>query len=229
MMVACGQPRTPPRRAGGAVTIEFFIVAAGVFIPLVLGVLQMGMLMMAKNTVNLAALSVARAGAASGGDAGEMRRAYASALAPLYASAALNANLTDVNYPAAMTATYARALIEVATPLTSYQVLNPTPASFRDFGVTRNGVRVIPVTGLDTSNGVGASSRQRRSDALLLKIQVRHCYRLVFPIIDRMIIGTLRRFNVNAGDQMCYAANGVPIQAQGVVRMTVPPRSNNFR
>jgi hypothetical protein len=87
----------------------------------------------------------------------------------------------------------------------------------------------IPVTGLEASNPVGTRSRQRRSDALLLKVQVRHCYPLAFPFIDTLVISWLRRTNINAADQVCYARNGVPIAAQSVVRMTVPPLATNFR
>jgi hypothetical protein len=222
-------------RQGGAATLEFYVAAFLVLIPLVMAVLQMGMFMIAKNTVNVAALSAARAGAASGGDASEMRRAYAAGLAPLYAGTGLSAiggTLGDVNggtdYAKVMTAAYGSAFADIALTLSSVRIMNPLRAAFDDFGVQRNGQKIIPVTGLETNNPIGGRSQQRRSDALLLKVQARHCYRMVMPFIDKAIIEVLRNMNLNAQDQLCYANNGVPINSQAVVRMTVPPIAANF-
>jgi hypothetical protein len=224
-------------RQRGAATIEFYVTAFLVLVPLLMAVMQMGMFMLAKNTVNLAALSVARAGAASGGDRGEMRRAYATALAPLYAARGLGAagggGLRDVsagNYAQVMGVAYASAMADISTTFSSFTSLNPTRASFQDFGVNRNGATVIPVYGLASSNPVGSRSQQRRSDALLLKVQVRHCYVMVFPIIDALVTGVLNSVSsgASATDRLCYARSGVPIVSQAVVRMTVPPVASNF-
>jgi TadE-like protein len=217
--------RVAARREGGAATLEFYVVSFFVLIPLMMAVLQLGMLMLAKNTVNLAALATARAGAATGGDRGEMRRAYAEAISPLFAATAMNGNLQDVgaaDFDLVASAAYGRALLGIGTEST-FRTLNPTPASFADFGVERNGVVRIPVTGLDASNPVGERSRQRRSDALLLKVEVRHCYRLIFPLIDDIILNV-----VGLRDPRCMLINAVPIVSHAVVRMTVPPVAGNF-
>src|SRR5205823_13888421 len=47
-------PRMP--RQGGQGTIEFYLMAAFVLIPLFMGILQLGLLVMAKNTLNVATL-----------------------------------------------------------------------------------------------------------------------------------------------------------------------------
>lgn len=218
--------RVAARRECGAATLEFYIIAFFVLIPLLMATLQLGMLMLAKNTVNLAALATARAGAATGGDRVAMQRAYTEALSPLYAATALNGDLQDVGtlgYDPLASGAYLRAAIDVGLTLSTFRTLNPVPASFQDFGVDRNNVRMIPVTGLETNNAVGSVSRQRRSDALLLKVEVRHCYKLVFPVIDDMIL-----WMIGWRDLRCMAANAVPIISHAVVRMTVPPIAGNF-
>lgn len=225
-------------RQRGAATVEFYVVAFFVLVPLLMAVLQMGMFMLAKNTVNLAALSVARAGAASGGDRSEMRRAYATALAPLYVAQGMRAmgsgglkDITASNYAQVMGAAYAGAMADIGLTLSSFTALNPTRDAFKDFGVTRNGATVIPVYGLAASNPVGSVSQQRRSDALLLKVQVRHCYVMVFPIINKIVAGVLNDYKnpaVPPADRLCYARDGVPLISQAVVRMTVPPLASNF-
>jgi Flp pilus assembly protein TadG len=219
--------RVAARREGGAATMEFYIIAFFVLIPLLMATLQLGMLMLAKNTVNLAALATARAGAATGGDRTVMGRAYTEALSPLYAATALTGDLEDVGslgYDVVASGAYAHAALDVGLTLSTFRTLNPVPASFQDFGVERNGVRIIPVTGLETNNAVGAVSRQRRSDALLLKVEVSHCYKLVFPVIDKMILWVVGLRNPGCA----LVNNGVPIVSHAVVRMTVPPVSTNF-
>lgn len=225
-------------RQRGAATVEFYLVAFFVLVPLLMAVMQMGMFMLAKNTVNLAALAVARAGAASGGDRSEMRRAYATALAPLYVAQGMRAvgsgglrDITASNYAQVMGAAYASALVDIGLTFSSFTALNPTKASFKDFGIARNGNTVIPVYGLATSNPVGSASQQRRSDALLLKVQVQHCYVMVFPIINKLVSEVLNDYtnpSIPVADRVCYARDGVPLISQAVVRMTVPPLDSNF-
>ncbi len=228
----------------GAATVEFYIVAFFAFIPLLMAILQLGMFMMAKNTVNTAALGVARAGGASGGDKTAMLNAFATGVMPLYASTGLKSvngsggdkEVTAGNYPMVYTLAMTRAMTEVRLPTNSITVLNPSAASFRDFGINRAGVgRIIPHTNLDIDrNVVGAASGQTRADALLLKIELRYCYEMVFPIIDAMITQTLRLTNTSPSDQACYGPNpftkrrGIPIRSQAVVRMTVPPVQGRF-
>ncbi len=222
----------------GAASVEFFVISLAVFIPLMMAVLQMGLFFIAKNTVNLATFAAARAGAATGGSQLEMRKAFLKAVSPLYVGAGLGAvggsgfkDVSSNNYAVVMGAAY----LAAATNLPPDQItkLNPTAASFRDFGITDpNGGsgRVIPVTNLLTDNRVGGSSQQTRADSLLLKVQIKHCYHMIFPVIDKMVSQTLLVLNPTASliDKGCYALDGIPIASQAVVRMTVPPLAGNF-
>lgn len=232
------------RRQRGATMVEFAIVSFLVLGPIILAILQLGLFMVAKNTVNTAALGVARAGAATGGDPAAMRGAFATGIVPLYAAsgmAALGADkeVTAGNYPVVYAAARERAFAATlkVSPVNRITVLNPTSAAFKDFGVKKPGVGiVIPHTNMDFEHDkVGAASGQTRSDALLLKIELRYCYAMVMPVIDDIIA----KINMNflSGDMLdnaCYAKSlidgrrGIPIKSQAVVRMTVAPVGKNF-
>lgn len=228
------RPRRPcpdRRRQRGQGTIEFQILGALVLIPLLLFVLQIGLLVMAKNTLNVATLGAARAGAASGGSHDAMNDALSIGLAPLYAGRAkqdTGVGMADVsagNYLQVMGAAVVRSKIDNAL-WRRITVLNPTTKSFADFGVARPGGNVIiPVTGVYNNMAVGANSGQTRADALLLKIEVRYCHSMDIPIIREIITGFLNGVFSGASveDRICYAADRMPLVSQAVVRMTVPP------
>lgn len=235
----------------GAATIEFYIVAFLVFIPMLMAVLQMGLFMVAKNTVNTAALNVARAGAASGASKTHMQAAFANGVLPLYAATGLSVlggsgakEISNANYPAVWGAAYARARAETSLPmLNRILLLNPTSKSFADFGVNKPGVgRIIPVSnmGID-KNSVGGSSGQTRAEALLLKVELHYCYAMAIPIIDDIVASTVALWLGMSGDGelmkdiACTVKNpvtgkrGIPIVSQAVVRITVPPVQANFK
>ncbi len=211
----------------GAATVEFYVVGFFVLIPLIMAIMQMGMYMVAKDTVNLAALAAARVGAA-GGTKSDMRNQFAKAIAPLYPTGATP--VTAGNYAIAMGSAYAKATVDAVNPVfTSISVLNPTQQSFNDFGIAgSNGSRVIPTTNLLTDTRVGAQSRQSRADALLLKVQVRYCYPMIFPVIDKLVTAMLLLAPGSASDAACYAADRVPIVAHAIVRITEPPLASNL-
>jgi len=222
-----------PARQRGAAAIEFQIISIMVLIPLLLGVLQLGLFMIAKNTLNVATLAAARAGAASGGSKAAMNHALVLGLTPLHVSTGKQkagvgmGDITPGNYALVIAGAYAES--KVATGLAGrITVLNPTPAAFEDFGIDRNGQKVIPVTSVFDNNTVGRNSRQTRADALLLKIEVRYCYAIEIKFIAGIINKVMNDPNLltndtSPEDRLCYAANRVPITSQAVVRMTVPP------
>jgi hypothetical protein len=212
----------------GAATIEFYVVGFFVLVPLIMAVMQMGMYMVAKDTVNLGVFAAARVGAA-GGSKADMRNQFAKSIAPLYPTSATP--VTVGNYTVAMGTAYARASIDALNPLfTSIAVLNPTTQSFNDFGIAGpNGTRVIPTTNILTDTRVGAQSRQSRADALLLKVEARYCYAMIFPVIDKLVTSTLALLSTSPSDLACYAANRVPIVSHAIVRITEPPLASNLR
>lgn len=246
--------RCPPMPAAcrqrGAASVEFYIVFITVLPLFLMAVLQTGMFFIAKNTVNLAAFAAARAGAASGGDPDQMKRAFAKALSGLYVAKGLRAaqstGLTDVssaNFETVISTSTLYAYGQATLPTDQINTLNPRRAAFADFGVpdpSGKAQKIIPVTNLLNDTAVGSSSRQTRADALLLKIEVRHCYEMVFPLIDIAVSETILKFplGIPAMDLLCYAKHptadgrlvyGVPVVSQAVVRMTVPPVDRHFK
>ncbi|MFT7722015.1 MAG: TadE/TadG family type IV pilus assembly protein [Roseateles sp.] len=169
---------------GGQSATEFLIVFP-LLIMLVLGVIQWGLLYQARAVLNHASLLAARAGAVHHGDKGEMKKALAAGLTPLFASEASMAG-----FVAART----KAFTEISVSnLASIDVLNPTAQAFTDFGQARldglgGGDREIPNDTLNFRNPApGASSGVSVQDANILHVRVSYCYRLIVPVVGRMI------------------------------------------
>jgi hypothetical protein len=207
----------------GAATVEFYIVALLVMIPMSMAILQLGVLYSGDRTVNHATFLAARAGAVNNGDRTAMLNYLAKGLVPLYARTDReidSGNLLRIAGPA-----LARARVDTLNPLrTRLTVLNPTTQSFRDFEESQFGVRQIPNDNLQYRRRTGAASRQTIQEANILKIRVDYCHDLDFPIIDRMIVATLRRFDANAFRQICYRGNRVAVSSIAIVHMQSPAR-----
>jgi len=177
--------RTLRRHARGQSATEFIVIFPALIF-LVFGVIQWGLVYQARATLNHAALLAARAGAVHNGSQAEMRKGLAAGLAPLFASEA-----TMNGYLAAR----AKAFTEVSVAkLATIAIVNPTPQAFNDFGQARlDGLgpasdREIPNDTLNYRNPApGASSGVSVQDANILHLRVTYCYRLVVPVVGRMI------------------------------------------
>lgn len=177
-----GYRRNRHRQRGQSATELIVIFPA--LVMLVFGILQTALLYQGRATLNYATMLAARAGAMHNGDVGAMRNALARGLAPLFAS-----------QPGA--AGYARALdkaaAETAGPaaLASIEILNPTRAAFADFGRARldggSGKELPNDTLAYRSSTPGATAHLSVQDANLLHVRVTYCFRLLVPVIDRML------------------------------------------
>lgn len=211
------------RGAAGAALVEFTVVALVALLPLSLAVLQVALLYVAKNTLNHATFLAARAGAVEHADRGTIQRALAKGLAPLYAHTDRDLDLGNVLVEGARA--YARAYADVLRPdRTRLRLLNPTAASFADFGRTRNGVVEIPLDAGQRQAEIGARSGQSLADATLLRLQVDRCHPLIVPLVDRLVVATLRRLDPDPFRQVCYASGSVAVTAHALVQMHTPPR-----
>ncbi len=177
---------TPPpsllRRAGGQAATEFIIVFP-MLVFLVFGVIQWGMIYQARATLNHAALLAARAGAVHNGKKADMEKALAAGITPLFASDA-----TMAGYAAAR----AKAFTEISVAkLAKIDIVNPTTQAMSDFGQTRldgTAGKEVPNDTLSYRNpAAGASSGVSIQDANILHIRVSYCYRLIVPVVGRMI------------------------------------------
>ncbi|WP_332878235.1 TadE family protein [Massilia sp. S19_KUP03_FR1] len=171
------------KRGRGQSTTEFLIIFP-LLIMLVFGIIQFALIYQARATLNHAALLAARAGALNNGDAGKMRTALASGLAPLFA--------TEPSMPGYVKAV-AKANFETvaAANMVKLDVLNPTRAALSDFGRPRLdglGGNELPSDTLSyRTTTPGSSSRISVQDANILHVRVSYCLRLIVPVMDRVI------------------------------------------
>jgi hypothetical protein len=171
--------------ARGATLVEFVIIFP-LAVLFVLGLLQTGFIYMAKLNLNHATFMAARMGAVHNANAGVMRAALVRGLSPFYQ------NSFDTNDTKRLATAWVKAEAANLNPLTraEIQVLNPSAASFRDFGVTdpKTGVSYIPNDNLEwRSNTVGGTSNQNLRDANLLKLRVVYGYELKIPLMAGII------------------------------------------
>jgi hypothetical protein len=215
-------------RMRGAASVEFYIVSLFVLIPFVMGILQIAVLYVGKNTLNHAVFMAARAAAMENGSDTVFRTALAKGLVPLYARKTdpiTNRNIVQVITPA-----ITKAGLDVVNPLrTRIAYLNPTRASFRDFEQRQNGVLQIPNDNLQfRPRTPGATSKQSIQEANLLKVRVDYCHELVFPLIDAAIVAILRRLDTDLFHQSCYRANRVPVSGRALLHMQSPARRSEM-
>jgi hypothetical protein len=213
--------RSPAASCSGAATVEFALVATLALLPFVLGILQVGLLYVARHTLHHATFLGARAGAVAHGDRDAMLRHVARGLTPMYVRSPRDVDAR--NAPTIVPAAYAAALADVRRPdRTRLTVLNPVPASFADFERVRSGVAEIP--NAFRYGAVGANSGQTLADANVLKIRVEHCAELVVPLVDRLLVALLRPFDPAPFSQACYADRRLPLVAYATVQMHSAPR-----
>lgn len=171
------------RRQRGQSATEFLVIFPALVL-LVFGILQTAFLYQGRATLNYATLLAARAGALHNGDVGAMRNALSRGLAPLFASEAT---------PAGFATALAKATAETASAsmLTSIEILNPTADALKDFGRDRldgtAGKELPNDTLAYRTSSAGASSKQSVQDANLLHVRVTYCFRLIVPVVDRML------------------------------------------
>jgi len=192
-------PLTTPGRQRGQSAVEFLIIFPGLIF-LVFGIIQWALIYQARSTLNHAAFLAARAGALNHGDRSAMTSGLAAGLTPLFASAA-----SETGYAEAR----ARAAADLALGTATLEVLNPTRQAMQDFGIARldGGPQLeIPNDTLTYRNTrPGGSSKISVQDANILHLRVTYCYRLIVPLINRIIYAA-----ANAG------TNGAALQTTGM-------------
>jgi Flp pilus assembly protein TadG len=172
------------------------LVVLPVLVLLLFGTIQLGLMYQARSTLNHATMLAARAGALHNGDHGAMRNALARGLTPLFASEA-----SATGYAEAL----AKASLETATAsnITRIEILNPTGPALADFGRTRldgEAGRELPNDTLHyRTTAAGSTSNISVQDANLLHVRVTYCYRLIVPVIDRMLHAAVNAVSTPTG------------------------------
>lgn len=207
-------------RQQGQAVIETVVVIAvfGVFL---LGLFQLILFYRAKSLVDYAALEAARSGAVHGAQMSAMKTGLARGLMPLYARSPDNG---------AALAAFARAELAANDPLESHiEVISPTRAAFADWKERQyDGVQAIPNDSLPyRTSAPGGRSGLTVQDANVLKIRVVYGYKMIVPVVDKIVIAAVRLSGGLSGQERLMLESGrLPIVAQAIVRMQSPVRDS---
>lgn len=199
-----GQCICNARRMTAQAIVEFLIVIP-VLILLIFGAIQIGLIYSAKTTLNYATFQAARLGAVNNATYSGMRRGLIRGLAPLYTNAPGLTPLSD-SIEAGIDSGGSRrdAVTEVDT-YTRIIRISPTSTQLKASGFAEfndDGILEIPNDSLmyRPSDKVDGASIQ---DANLLKIRVQYCYKLMVPLVNR-VIGSLSELNNQRTNQQIY-------------------------
>jgi len=164
---------------GGQSMVEFLILLPSLLL-IVFGIIQFSLIFQANSILRHAAFIGARQGALSNGKMESIKDGVASGMTPLFMRVNSSVpGITDLAR-ARMIST-----IEIFNPHTaSIEILSPTSEAFAEHN---NGV-AIPNDNLmyrSTTEKGGVSVQ----DANLLKIRVSYCFKLVVPLVNKLIYG----------------------------------------
>lgn len=178
--------RLQPRRQRGITLVEFAIVfpVATLF---VLGLVQTGLVYMAKLNLNHASFMAARVGATHHASEKVMREAVIRGLSPFYQD---STNTNDLTRLAKAYLASQKDNIPLVPWAARVEILNPSPDAFTDFGVRdpRTRATYIPNDNLEwRSLDLGSRSKMNIRDANLLKIRVTYGYELKVPLVAGML------------------------------------------
>lgn len=208
------------RRQRGQAVVETFVVILvfGVFL---LGIFQAILFYRVKSVVDYAALQAARSGATHFAEMGEIRKGFARGLMPLYAHKPDNLEVTKA---------YGEAFVAANNPLeTEIRIVSPTRAAYADWAEPQfDGVKAIPNDSLAFRPSTpGARSGLTVQDANVLKIRVVYGYKMIVPVIDKIVIAIFRDTfyqGMDAREIAMLESGRLPIVSQAVVRMQTPIR-----
>lgn len=180
-------------RFGGQAMTEFVIIIP-VFVLLIFGAIQIAFIYSAKITLNYATFQAARVGANEHATYSAMRRGLVRGLAPLFTSTSDMSNVKDDIAAGIDSGGTRRSAVSEVDNYIRIIRLNPTAAALSpsSFGEVHDGTAVryeIPNDNLMYRPST-ASAGVSIQDANLLKIRVQYCYKLMVPIVNK-IIGSL--------------------------------------
>jgi hypothetical protein len=202
--------------------IEFHIVALFAMMPLCLGILQIGLLLVENHHIDHAAFLAARQGAVKHGELVEMNRAFAQAATVLFVDSGTPVDRGNV--VARVATAHAAATLDIGA-YARLRLLAPDAAAQADFSMPRGGLHVIPNDALEyRSRSPGSRSGISLQEANVLRVEVNYCRPLIVPFIGPMLLGVLRRIDHDQWNQRCYAAGRIPMRSVGVA-----PMQSDFR
>jgi hypothetical protein len=204
------------RSMRGQSMVELVIITP-VLLFLLLSVIQAVLLYRMKSTLDYAALMVARTGAVTGVDRGEMQKSFAKGMMPLYSK--------DTGQ-VALEIAYGKAYADLNVLRRGHiTVINPTRAAWSDFKERQyNGKYALPNDTLAyRSNAVG-SSGVNVQDANILKVKVVYDAPLVVPFVGWVLGGKSQYLKPGTFESSTLQplTNRLPIESYAIVRMQSP-------
>jgi hypothetical protein len=196
-----GWPGGGARRQLGASMVEFAI-AGPIAILVILALVQLGLMMTAKQVLNEATFEAARMGATEHACKDDVVRALKRKMLPFYQNSTVTNDSTRL-----LKAGLAENLDLItifSAPVMTVRRLNPPDSAFKDFGLPAtgcNGARMASIPNdsleyrLDTTGSTSGLSIQ---DANELRIQVTYAYELKVPLMKTVF-----------GSVMCGIDSGV--------------------
>ncbi|MBU2885276.1 pilus assembly protein [Gilvimarinus agarilyticus] len=186
----------------GQAMIEFVIIIP-VLLLLIFGAIQIAFIYSAKTTLNYATFQAARVGATNHATYSALRRGLVRGMAPLFTNSSSLGNMRDDIEAGVDSAGTRRDAVSEVDTYTRIIRINPTSAMLElsGFGESTDDNVAIPNDNLmyrPTWEVDGASIQ----DANLLKIRVQYCYKLMVPLVNK-IIGNLSELN-NSKDPGSY-------------------------
>ncbi|WP_339618046.1 TadE/TadG family type IV pilus assembly protein [uncultured Gilvimarinus sp.] len=180
----------------GQAMIEFVIIIP-VLLLLIFGAVQIAFIYSAKTTLNYATFQAARVAANNNATYSAMRRGLIRGMAPLFTnSSALNSVQEDIAAGIDSGGSRRDAVSEVDN-YTRIIRINPSSSmiDLTGFGqVTADGTVALPNDNLMYRPSNFTVDDVNIQDANLLKIRVQYCYKLMVPLVNR-IIGSLSELN----------------------------------
>lgn len=226
---------SPPRKTQHGATLVEFVIVFPLAVLFVLGLIQFGFLYMAKLQVNHATFMAARAGSMANANPDVMRETLVRGLNAFYEQGATTSDISRIGVA------YGSAELHAKLPGTlTIDVMNPSAAAFKDFGVADpdKHVTYIPNDNLEwRSTANGGTSKMNIRDANLLKLHVVYAYDLKVPLMASVLkrlmcggsTGVAAWGNVSMPDaqflptsKQCllyYDLNRMPIESYAIVEM----------
>lgn len=184
--------------------IEFIIIIP-VLLLLIFGAIQIAFIYSAKTTLNYATFQAARVAATNNGTYSAMRRGLIRGMAPLFTQNNSPSTVRDDIASGMDSGNTRRDAVSEVDNYTRFIRINPTTAMLKPSGFGQqggDGKIFLPNDNLMYRPSSFTVDDVNIQDANLLKIRVQYCYKLMVPLVNR-IIGSLSELN-NRRDPSSY-------------------------
>jgi TadE-like protein len=167
------------KRYDSGASLTEFVIVTPIAILFVLGIIQSGLVYMAKLTLNNVTFLAARHGANKEGDKTEISNSIAKGLIPFYIDATSQPSFSSMGLA------FAEAKVKLALPWNKLEILSPSQEMFDTFGITSTSTgtgttgKYIPNDNLeyrDASPRAAGSGQISIRDANILKIKFTYGY-----------------------------------------------------